>query len=62
MQRYSRNMDTNTYKKDQKILTWTYRKDTDESTEAKAIDIDTIIAGDDDVSFWNDRHTVRYKS
>ena len=47
---------------DKEILTWTYRKDTDESNEAKAIDIDTIIAGDDDVSHWRDRHTVWYKS
>ena len=30
--------------------------------EPKAIDIDTIIAGDDDVSHWRDRHTVWYKS
>ena len=49
-------------KVDEEILTWTYRKDTDESNEPKAIDIDTIIAGDDDVSQWRDRHSVWYES
>ena len=47
---------------DKEILTWNYRKDTDESNEPKAIDIDTIIAGDDDVSQWRGRHSVWYES
>ena len=47
-------------KVDEEILTWTYRKDTDESNEPKAIDIDTIIAGDDDVSQWRERHQLWY--
>ena len=47
-------------KVDEEILTWTYRKDTDESNEPKAIDIDTIIAGDDDVSHWRERHQLWY--
>ena len=47
---------------DKEILTWTYRKVTDESNEPKAIDIDTIIAGDDDVSQWRGRHSVWYDS
>jgi hypothetical protein len=47
---------------DKEILTWNYRKDTDESNEPKAIDIDTFIAGDDDVSQWRGRHSVWYES
>ena len=45
---------------DEEILTWTYRKDTDESNEPKAIDMDTIIAGDDDVSQWRERQHLWY--
>ena len=45
---------------DEEILTWTYRKDTVETNEAKAIDIDTIITGDDDVSQWRERHQLWY--
>ena len=47
---------------DKEILTWTYRKDTDESNEPKAIDIDTIIAADDDFSQWRGRHSVWFAS
>ena len=45
---------------DEEILTWTYRKDTVETNEAKSIDIDTIIASDDDVSQWRERHQLWY--
>ena len=47
---------------DKEILTWTYRKDTDDSNEPKAIDIDTIIAADNDFSQWRGRHSVWFAS
>ena len=31
-----------------------------QEVNAKAIDIDTIIAGDDDVSHWRERHQLWY--
>mgnify|MGYP001131860704 FL=1 len=35
---------------DKEILTWTYRKDEDDSEDSTALDVDTTISGDDDVS------------
>ena len=41
---------------DMEILTWTYRKDEDDTAEAKTLDIYTILRADDDVSQWRERH------
>ena len=35
---------------DKEILTWTYRKDEDDNEDSTALDVDTTISGDDDVS------------
>ena len=43
-------------KNDMEILTWTYRKDEDDTAEAKTLDIYTILRADDDVSQWRERH------
>ena len=45
---------------DKEILTWTYRKDEDDSEDSTALDVDTIISGDDDVSRWRERHQLWY--
>ena len=45
---------------DEEILTWTYRKDEDDTAEAKTLDIDTILRADDDVSHWRERHHLWY--
>jgi hypothetical protein len=45
---------------DEEILTWTYRKEEDDTAEAKTLDIDTILHADDDVSHWRERHHLWY--
>ena len=45
---------------DKEILTWTYRKDEDDSEDSTALDVDTIISGDDDLSGWRERHQLWY--
>ena len=45
---------------DEEILTWSYRKDDDDTAEAKTLDIDTILRADDDVSHWRERHHLWY--
>lgn len=45
---------------DEEILTWSYRKDEDDTAEAKTLDIDAIVSADDDVSQWRERHRLWY--
>ena len=45
---------------DKEILTWTYRKDEDNTTGAKTLDVYAIIEADDDVSHWRERHHLWY--
>jgi hypothetical protein len=45
---------------DEEILTWTYRKDEDDTAEAKTLDVAAIVSADDDVSQWRERHRLWY--
>jgi len=45
---------------DKEILTWTYRKNEDDTDEPKTLELDAILSGDDDVSHWRERHHVWY--
>ena len=45
---------------DKEILTWTYRKDEDDTGKSTALDVDTILSADDDVSHWRARHQLWY--
>jgi hypothetical protein len=45
---------------DKEILTWSYRKDEDDTEETRALDLDAILSGDDDVSQWRERHQLWY--
>ncbi|MDC1263190.1 hypothetical protein N8015_03845 [Planktomarina temperata] len=45
---------------DKEILTWSYRKDEDDTEETRALDLDAILSGDDDVSQCRERHQLWY--
>ena len=45
---------------DEEILTWTYRKDENDTAEAKTLDVAAIVSADDDVSQWRERHRLWY--
>ena len=45
---------------DKEILTWTYRKDEDDTDEPKTLELDAILSGDDDVSQWRARNQLWY--
>ena len=45
---------------DEEILTWTYRKDEDDTDASTALDLETIISADDDLSQWRSRHQLWY--
>ena len=45
---------------DEEILTWTYRKDEDDTAEAKTLDVAAIVSADDDVLQWRERHRLWY--
>jgi hypothetical protein len=45
---------------DEEILTWDYRKDTGNTSEAKTLDVNAILSADDDVSQWRERHQLWY--
>jgi hypothetical protein len=45
---------------DKEILTWTYRKDEDDTGKSTALDVDTILSADDDVSHWRAKHQLWY--
>ena len=45
---------------DKEILTWTYRKNEDDTDEPKTLELDAILSGDDDVSHWRERHQLWY--
>ena len=45
---------------DREILTWTYRKDEDDTEQPKTLDLDAILSADDDVSQWRKRHQLWY--
>ena len=45
---------------DKEILTWTYRKDEDDTGRPKMLKLDTILRADDDVSHWRERHQLWY--
>ena len=45
---------------DEEILTWTYRKDEDDTAEAKTLDVAAIVSADDGVSQWRERHRLWY--
>lgn len=45
---------------DKEILTWTYRKDEDDTDASTALDLETIISADDDLSQWRSRHQLWY--
>ena len=45
---------------DKEILTWTYRKDEDDTDASTTLDLDTIISADDDLSQWRSRHQLWY--
>ena len=53
-------MDGPISKIDKEILTWTYRKDEDDTRGAKTLDVDAILSADDDVSHWRERHHLWY--
>ena len=52
----------NISKIDEEILTWTYRKDQDDTLEAKTLNVDAILNADADVSQWRERHKHWYAS
>ena len=52
----------NISKIDEEILTWTYRKDRDDTVEAKTLNVDAILNADADVSKWRKRHKHWYAS
>ena len=52
----------NISKIDEEILTWTYRKDQDDTLEAKTLNVDAILNADADVSQWRERHKHWYGS
>ena len=45
---------------DKEILTWTYRKDEDDTEQPRTLDLDAILSTDDDVSQWRERHQLWY--
>ena len=45
---------------DKEILTWSYRKDEDDTEEPKTLELDAILSTDDDVSQWRERHQLWY--
>ena len=45
---------------DKEILTWSYRKDEDDTEETRTLELDAILSGDDDVSQWRERHQLWY--
>ena len=45
---------------DKEILTWTYRKDEDDTDKPTTLELDTILSADDDVSQWRERHQLWY--
>ncbi len=45
---------------DKEILTWTYRKDEDDTGRPRTLELDTILRADDDVSHWRERHQLWY--
>jgi hypothetical protein len=52
----------NISKMDEEILTWTYRKDHDDSAEAKTLNVDAILNADADLPQWRERHKYWYAS
>ena len=52
----------NISKIDEEILTWTYRKDQDDTLEAKILNVNAILNADADVSQWRERHKHWYGS
>ena len=47
-------------KLDTEILSWTYRKDEEQSNSTTTLSVDAILQGDDDVSAWRQRHEWWY--
>ena len=45
---------------DKEILTWTHRKEEDDSGKPTTLELDTILSADDDVSQWRVRHQLWY--
>ena len=43
---------------DKEILTWSYRKDEDDTEETRTLDLDAILSGDDDASHWRETSTL----
>ena len=52
----------NISKIDEEILTWTYRKDQDDTLEATTLNVDAILNADADLSQWRERHKHWYAS
>jgi hypothetical protein len=52
----------NISKIDEEILTWTYRKDHDDTLEATTLNVDAILSADADVSQWRERHKYWHAS
>ena len=46
----------------QELISWNYRKQESEDGDFPAIDIDTLLKTDEDVSQWRQRHDVWYKA
>ena len=52
----------NISKIDEEILTWTYRRDHDDTLEATTLNVDAILSADADVSQWRERHKYWHAS